>query len=59
MLFRSDIRLHVHDEVVIMCDEAEAKDVLREVVEVMSTPPEWIADLPIAAEGEISTIYKK
>ena len=54
-----DIRLHVHDEVVIMCDEAEAKDVLREVVEVMSTPPEWIADLPIAAEGEISTIYKK
>lgn len=54
-----DVRLHVHDEVVLLCDESEAQDVLKETISIMSTPPEWIPDLPVAAEGEISNIYKK
>lgn len=54
-----DVRLHVHDEVVLLCDEADAQDVLKETITIMSTPPEWIPDLPVAAEGEISNIYKK
>ena len=51
--------LHVHDEVIIECGENEAEDVLRKTVEVMSTPPDWIPDIPLDAEGEILTHYKK
>jgi hypothetical protein len=54
-----DIRMHVHDEVIILCDEAEAPGVLDETLKIMSVPPEWIADLPIAAEGGITKFYKK
>ena len=54
-----DIRLHVHDEIVIMCDEAEAPDVLKRALEVMSVPPPWIADLPIEADGSFHNRYTK
>jgi hypothetical protein len=26
---------------------------------IMSTPPDWIPDIPVAAEGEILDIYTK
>lgn len=54
-----DIILHVHDEVVIECDEADAERVLTHAVEVMSTPPDWIPDIPLSAEGQILTRYTK
>lgn len=54
-----DIRLHVHDEIVALCDEADANRILNRMLEVMSVPPPWISDLPIAAEGDISNYYKK
>ncbi len=54
-----DIRLHVHDEIVIMCDENEAQATLDRALEVMSTSPPWISDLPVAAEGSIVNRYTK
>lgn len=54
-----DIRLHVHDELVALCEEDKAQETLDHMLKVMSVPPPWIADLPIAAEGTISTYYKK
>lgn len=54
-----DIRLHVHDEIVIMCDEDKAQATLDRALEVMSTSPPWIADLPVAAEGSIVNRYTK
>lgn len=54
-----DIRLHVHDEIVIMCDEADAPRVLERALEIMSVPPPWISDLPIEAEGSFHNRYTK
>jgi len=53
------IIFHVHDEVVVEVDEAEAEDSLARIVEIMSTPPEWIPDIPVSAEGNIISIYEK
>lgn len=53
------IILHVHDEVVIECAENEAEKVLAECLEIMSTPPAWIPDIPLSAEGAILDFYSK
>lgn len=53
------IIFHVHDEVVVEVDEDEAEDALARIVEIMSTPPEWIPDIPVSAEGNIISVYEK
>jgi len=53
------IIFHVHDEVVVEVDEAEAEDALARIVEIMSTPPDWISDIPVSAEGNIISVYEK
>ena len=50
---------HVHDEVVIECDENEAESILERTIEIMSTPPTWIPDIPLAADGQMLTRYQK
>jgi len=64
MLLRVDkagykIIMHVHDELVIETPEKEAEHTLKEVTSIMSTPPEWIPDIPLDAEGSILTRYEK
>jgi DNA polymerase I-like protein with 3'-5' exonuclease and polymerase domains len=54
-----DLLFHVHDEVVVECDEADAEDVLATIVRIMSEPPPWALDLPLAAEGKILDQYTK
>ena len=49
--------LHVHDEAVIETDEPE--EVKRIMHEVMTTPPQWAAGLPLDAEINIMTRYGK
>jgi DNA polymerase len=53
------IILHVHDEVVIECVDADAERTLAEVVKLMRTPPPWIPDIPLDAEGHVIKIYTK
>ena len=53
-----NIVFHVHDELIIETDAQDAQETYKEVVEIMSQPPEWI-DLPLAAEGAILTRYEK
>ena len=49
--------LHVHDEAVIETDEPEkVKHIMHEV---MTTPPQWAAGLPLDAEINIMTRYGK
>ena len=50
---------HVHDEVVVECDESESEKVLADVIRIMSIPPDWIRDIPLAAEGKILDRYQK
>jgi len=49
--------LQVHDEVVVISDEANAQQTLNEVNECMTTVPAWAKGLPLASEGEFATAY--
>lgn len=53
------IIFHVHDEFIIEADEKEADKTLETVIESMSKAPEWIPDIPLAAEGKILDRYEK
>ena len=64
MLLRVDkmgykIIMHVHDELVIEAAEEDAEETLLGVTQIMSTPPEWILDIPLDAEGSILACYEK
>lgn len=54
------ITMHIHDEVIaeIPYDGTE-QQTYNKMVEIMSTPPEWAKDLPLAADGYLTTFYKK
>jgi DNA polymerase len=49
---------HCHDEVI--CEVPEASSLgTDDLVNVLTTPPEWAPDIPLAAEGEFGPFYKK
>jgi DNA polymerase len=50
---------HIHDEVIVECDEADADQTARRVQEIMTETPPWAAGLPLAAEGKIMLRYGK
>jgi len=50
---------HVHDEVVVVVDEAQADVALSAITEILSTSPDWAPDLLLDAEGHIMKRYKK
>ena len=52
------IVFHVHDELVVQANENDAEEVYKDIVQMMSKPPEWI-DLPLDAEGSIIQRYEK
>jgi DNA polymerase len=49
----------VHDEVIAVATEDTADAVLDEMKRIMSTPPGWASDLPLAAEGYHAERYVK
>lgn len=51
--------LHVHDEIINEVPLAEAEALHKKAHALMVTLPDWAAGLPLAAEGELSTRYKK
>lgn len=51
------IVLQVHDEVVVVAPEDEAERVRATLEHVMSTPPVWCSDLPLACESGIADNY--
>jgi DNA polymerase I-like protein with 3'-5' exonuclease and polymerase domains len=54
-----ELIMHVHDEVVVEVDADKAEWALNEIIQIMSTPPDWIPDIPVSAEGQILTKYEK
>ena len=54
-----DILFNVHDELIIEVDEDTAEKDLETVLNEMSTPPDWIPDIPVTAEGDIMDRYEK
>jgi len=53
------IIMHVHDEIVVETADQDAEKTLSDIIDIMSHPPEWIPDIPLAAEGDILTRYQK
>lgn len=54
---RYKVALQVHDEVVVVCDEHEAEECKAFVEAVMSRPPAWAPNLPVACEADFGTSY--
>jgi DNA polymerase len=51
-----DVVLHVHDEIVLETANPDAPNTLQQV---MCTPPEWAAGLPLSAEVAVMNRYGK
>jgi DNA polymerase len=51
--------LRVHDEAVCIFPDATAEEDLKKMISIMSTPPEWMPELPISAEGHLCQKYTK
>jgi DNA polymerase len=50
----------IHDEVLLLVDEDKAEEALEnDVMQIMTNPPKWALDFPLAAEGWISKRYRK
>ena len=49
----------IHDEVLLLVEEQNAKTALDDVMRIMVTPPKWAPDFPLAAEGWSGKRYRK
>ncbi len=49
----------IHDEVLLLVEEQNGESALADVIKIMTTPPVWAPDFPLAAEGWVSNRYKK
>ena len=49
----------VHDEVLLLVEEQNGESALADVIKIMTTPPEWAPDFPLAAEGWYGKRYRK
>ncbi len=54
---RYKVVLQVHDEIVIVCDAKDEAEAKKFMIEVMSTPPTWAPDLPVACEANSGATY--
>lgn len=51
--------MHIHDEVVVEVPTEKVDTALKDVQRIMTTAPEWLQGLPLAAETTSSTFYTK
>ena len=49
----------VHDEILLLVSESDGETALGRVIEIMTTPPKWAPDFPLAAEGWHGKRYRK
>jgi DNA polymerase len=49
----------IHDEVLLLVDAENAEFHMDEVIRIMTTPPDWAPDMPLAAEGWHGGRYRK
>ncbi len=49
--------LTVHDAAVVVCPEKETDEAVAFITEVMSTPPSWASNLPVACEAKFGQSY--
>lgn len=56
---RLRVVLQVHDEIVCVVPTAQAEEALAWMLSVLKTPPVWAPDIPLEAEGSVSSNYDK
>ena len=49
----------IHDEVLLLVEEQNGESAMNDVIKIMTTPPLWAPDFPLAAEGWVNKRYKK
>ena len=49
----------IHDEVLLLVEEQNGESALVDVERIMTTPPTWAPDFPLAAEGWFGKRYRK
>jgi DNA polymerase len=49
----------IHDEVLLLVEEQNGESAMNDVVHIMTTPPKWAPDFPLAAEGWYGKRYRK
>lgn len=49
----------VHDEVLLLVEEQNGESAIADVIKIMTTPPSWAPDFPLAAEGWHGKRYRK
>jgi DNA polymerase len=49
----------IHDEVLLLVDDERRDVALEDVINIMTTPPSWAPDMPLAAEGWVGNRYRK
>lgn len=54
---RYKVALTVHDEVVCVVPKPAGSWALKFMIDEMSKPPKWCADLPVSCEGDIGNSY--
>ena len=54
-----DTVAHVHDEILLECNENDADKVGKRLQEIMVTPPKWAKGIPLAAKGKVMLRYGK
>jgi DNA polymerase len=51
------VAFQVHDENVCVVPEHKAEQAMKDIVEIMSTAPDWAPDLPVACEAGVGLNY--
>jgi len=49
----------IHDEVLLLVEEQNGESALADAIKIMTTPPSWAPDFPLAAEGWYGNRYRK
>ena len=49
----------IHDEVLLLVEEQNGASATDDVIKIMTTPPTWAPDFPLAAEGWYGNRYRK
>ena len=50
---------HIHDEILVECPQEEAQKTSEDMQRIMTTPPEWAENLPLAVEGKVMIRFGK
>lgn len=54
-----NVVFHVHDEIILEVDEAQADRALKLLQEIMEYTPDWLKGLPLVAKPKVMLVYGK